>query len=79
MAVLEAAGYQTLRSAGSHGPFDVIGISRTDILLVQVKCNRWPNPAELEGIREYPCPANTRKIIHRWDDYATQPRVQEIS
>jgi len=37
MALLEAAGYRCTRSASSLGEWDIIGIGRADVVLVQVK------------------------------------------
>ncbi len=42
MRLLEAVGYICFRMAGSLGVFDVIAVSATDILLIQVKLNRMP-------------------------------------
>ena len=80
MEILEAAGYMTLRMAGSHGQFDVIGISRLDIVLVQVKSGTANlTPAETEAMALFPVPPNTRKLLHRWKKGATLPLVKEIS
>ena len=35
--MLEQDGYIAFRSAGSHGPFDIIGIGSVDIRLIQLK------------------------------------------
>lgn len=51
MAILEALGYQCLRTAGSHGMWDVVAIGRDDIRLIQVKLNCKPTPDELKAIR----------------------------
>lgn len=37
MKILERAGYTVTRTAGSHGPFDVIAWRRTDCRYCQVK------------------------------------------
>lgn len=79
MALLERAGYQCIRSAASLGPFDVIGIGSQDMALVQVKSNRWPDEAELEGLRLFRCPTNARKLVHRWRDRARLPDIKEVS
>lgn len=34
---LQKAGYVATRSAGSHGPFDVIGVNGREVLFIQVK------------------------------------------
>lgn len=76
--LLESAGYECTRSGASLGVFDVIAISRNEVLLVQVKSGRWPSPAERETIEEFPCPPNCRKLIHRWDAYAREPQVMVL-
>lgn len=78
-AVLEAAGYEVIRAAASKGVFDLIGVSRTDVVLVQCKSNRWPSPEELEAIQLFPCPPNARKLVHRWRDRVRQPDVREVT
>lgn len=58
--LLETAGYWVTRAAGSLGCWDLIGISATDFLLVQVKSNDWPGSVECEQLRvesaSYPTP-----------------------
>lgn len=78
MALLEASGYSCTRAAASLGIFDVIGIGQTDVILLQVKTRDWPSAAELEQIKLFRCPPNTKKLIHRWRDRARLPSVREI-
>jgi len=76
--LLETAGYTCMKSGGSIGIFDIIGISATDIVLVQVKSNCNPSPVEIETMELFICPKNCRKLIHRWNDYSRFPIVKEI-
>jgi len=78
MALLEAAGYRCTRSAASLGAFDLVGVGATGFVLCQVKSNRWPDPAEMETLREFPCPANCVKLVHRWRDRRKLPDVKEL-
>ena len=78
MEVLESAGFRCFRTAGSHGAFDVIGISATSLLLVQVKSRDWPGVLETETLREFPVPTNAKKLIHRWRDRQRLPDVKEV-
>ena len=78
MKLLEAAGYSCTRAAASLGVFDVIGISGTDFLLVQVKTNEWPRAVEMEAIEEFTAPPNARKLVHRWRDGRDSPDVREV-
>ena len=77
--LLEAAGYRVMRSAGSLGPFDLLGLSTTDLVAVQVKSNRPPGPLEMREMQEFPVPPNCRKLLHVWRDRQRQPDVRELS
>ena len=77
--VLEADGYVCTRSAGSRGVWDLIGIRRTDVVLVQVKTRRWPKSAELRRMREFPCPKGVRRLIHRWRSGQEEPDVRAVT
>ncbi len=79
MAMLEAAGYSCTRAAASLGVFDIVGISATDIVLVQVKTRDWPGPLETEALKGFSIPPNARKLIHRWRDRQQQPDVREVA
>src|SRR5262245_37734781 len=76
--LLEASGYRCTRAAASWGVFDVVGVSATDVVLVQVKTRDWPGATEMESIKLFPAPANARKLIHRWRDRESLPDVREI-
>ena len=64
--LLEAAGYQCTRAAASLGAWDMIGISSSDVVPVQVKTRNWPGTAEMEMLRGFKAPPTCRKLIHRW-------------
>ena len=49
MRLLESAGYLCMKAGASLGVFDVIGISRSDFIAVQVKSNRWASEAEMRA------------------------------
>jgi Holliday junction resolvase len=76
--ILETAGYAVTRAAGSLGAWDLLGVSATDMVLVQVKSNRPPSPAEREALALFPCPANCKRLIHVWVDRQRWPRVTEL-
>jgi Holliday junction resolvase len=76
--LLEAAGYTVFRMAGSHGLFDLIGISVTDIILVQVKSRDWPSRTEGEAITAFAAPWPCRKLIHRYRNGRRQPDILEV-
>ena len=76
--LLEASGYVCTKAAASLGLFDVIGIGPTDFVAVQVKTRDWPGSEEMESLREFRCPVNCKRIIHRWRDFQREPDVREV-
>ncbi len=78
MCLLEAVGYECFRMAASKGAFDVIAVSASDVLLVQVKSNRMPSAFEMETIKDFTCPTNARKLVHVWQDRKRLPIVKEV-
>ena len=76
--LLEAAGYGVFRMAGSHGLFDLIAVSPTDLLCVQLKSRDWPSSLEREQLEAFRVPVNCGKLAHRWRNGARQPDVLEI-
>ena len=79
IGVLEADGYVCTRSAGSRGVWDIIGVRKTDVVLVQVKSRRWPKSAELRKMREFQCPRGVRRIIYRWRTGQVEPDIRAVS
>jgi len=78
MALLEAAGYSCTRAAASLGAWDIIGIGSADVVLVQVKTRDWPGADEMETLTGFRCPANCRRLVHRWRDRQRLPDVREV-
>jgi hypothetical protein len=78
MAILEAAGYACTRSAASLGDWDIVGVGSSDFVLVQCKTRDWPSSEEMETLRSFVCPANCRKLIHRFRDGQRLPDVKEL-
>ncbi len=77
-AIFEAAGYAVCRAAASLGVWDLIAVSGTDLVLCQARTRDWPGAAELETLRDFPAPANCRKLVHRWRDRQRLPDVKEL-
>lgn len=77
-AVLERDGYKVTRSAGSRGVWDLIGVRRTDVVLVQVKTRRWPKSVEMRRLKEFACPKGVRRLIHRWRTGQIEPDVRVV-
>lgn len=78
MQLLEAAGYSCTRSAASLGCWDIVGIGSTDIVVCQVKSNDWPRSDEMETLKNFACPPNCKRLIHRWRDRQRLPDVREL-
>jgi hypothetical protein len=79
MKILQAAGYNTTRAAGSFGMFDVIAINAQGLRLIQVKSNRDASPVEREQIALFDrLPPNATKEVWRFQDYAREPVIKII-
>jgi len=72
---LESCGWRCIRSAGSFGPFDVVGffpdsLTNNDgaVVLYQLKANRNPTRAEYEAMRSFAVPHFVSKAFVRKDD-----------
>lgn len=77
-AILEAAGYDVTRAAGSLGLFDLIGLGPKDVVAVQVKSRDWPGTSEMEQLEAYPRRPYLRKLVHRWRKGKGMPDVREL-
>jgi len=51
--ILEAQGYQVVRSSGSHGPWDLVAYKEGEIRFIQIKSYR-PGPASREKMLRGP-------------------------
>lgn len=71
-------GCLCMKSGGSLGMWDVIGIGPLGTYLVQVKSNRWPGKAEMEKLQWFHRNDKIFKLVHRWDDRASEPQVRWI-
>ena len=77
----EKRGYWCIKAGGSLGVWDVVGVGRepgTGGVLVQVKSNGWPGTVEMTTLREFKCDPTFKRLVHRWDDFAREPKVREI-
>jgi hypothetical protein len=77
--LLEADGYRVTRSGGSLGVWDLIGVGPAGVVLVQVKTNRLPAPAERAVLAAFPVPPGVRKLVHLWKDYGRMPAVLDVT
>lgn len=78
MAIFEAAGYQTMRSAASEGPFDYHAWNGVHGVYVQVKTGRWPGSVEMEVLKACQVPPGSVKLVHRWMPRRRLPDIKEV-
>jgi len=77
IGALKAAGY-VCSPAPKLSPFEVVAFCASDVVLVQLAINDWPDAEELKAMKLFPAPRNTRKLIHLWRKYARTPDIKEI-
>jgi hypothetical protein len=79
MAFLKSAGYQC-DSLSSENLFNVMATSPTEIVLLKIVTDKFPEPGSdlARAIKSYPAPRNTRKLIHLWRPYAHSPEVRKV-
>lgn len=75
LAMLEAAGYTVARGGGR---FDLVAVGPTDIVLVSVRADRWPDRVETTQLALVSAPSNARKLVHRWRRGRSVPDVREV-
>ena len=65
MRILRGSGdFQVIfRSAASHSPFDIVAISKSKVLLLQVKTGCFNFKKELEKLRAIKTPKNVEKQL----------------
>lgn len=79
MRLLEAAGYQAFRMAGSHSPVDVIGVDKLGVRLIQVKSGKASvSPTEREALGLIPRPNNSTVEVWRWKDRVREPLIERV-
>ena len=74
---LELEGYTVIRSAGSHGPFDLVAFNHHDIRLIQVKGHTTLGSKELDYIKSIECPPFVRKCIYLYVKHKREPNIFE--
>jgi Holliday junction resolvase len=80
MRMLEALGFYCLRSAGSHGPIDVLAFDAVSIRAIQVKTGDHAacSPAEREALKLLPLPACASREVWVFKNYARQPLITRL-
>jgi hypothetical protein len=67
-----------MRSAASHGIWDIIAIGLKDIVLGQVKTGDWPGTADSHALKLFPAPPHERMVIHRSRVRQRKPKIRGI-
>lgn len=77
--ILEAAGFQTTRAAGSKGGADLIAWNTTTIRFISVKSGtKYASAIEREALQLLPVPACATKEIWRFPDYCRDALIEVL-
>ena len=76
---LRAHGYYVIRSAGSHGPADVIALNSSRIIIIQIGTTGSKGPKDEDLLRRVPAPSGTLRQIWLWDKNARQWEVETVT
>ena len=75
---LEEIGFYVILSRASLGPFDLVAMNAAGVLLVQVKCNGYPDAAESETLYNFNrMPINSKKQVWLFRDGKKEPIVKD--
>jgi Holliday junction resolvase len=74
--LLEAVGFDTIRSAGSKGTWDVVAIGVSAVRLIQVKSDVRASKEEREAMKEYRTPAGVTKEIWTFFRRRREPVIE---
>jgi Holliday junction resolvase len=77
-AILEAAGFEVCRAAGSKGPADLIAWDARSIRFVSVKSNGYASAIEREQLALMPRPTNASVEIWRFVDRGRAPSIERV-
>jgi len=77
---LKNEGYICLRTAGSHGHYDVVAWDDYDVYFIQVKIDCLPSSKEIEKITNSPFPKvrNCHREIWVWTTRVKEPEVYVV-
>ncbi len=78
-ALLEAAGFEVCRAAGSKGPADLVAWDSTSIRLISVKSGtKYASAIEREALAMLLRPANASVEIWRFPNRCHEPIVERL-
>lgn len=78
-ALLEAAGFEVCRAAGSKGPADLVAWDRTSVRFISVKSGtKYASAAEREALTMLLRPVNASVEIWRFPDRCAAPVIERL-
>ncbi len=79
-ALLEAAGFEVCRAAGSKGPADLVAWDTTSIRFISIKSGtKYATALEREALSLLVRPANASCEIWRFPDRCRAPLIERIA
>jgi Holliday junction resolvase len=72
---LTRLGFAAVRSASSHGPYDVSGVRSDCVVFVQCKQGERPSPCEYRAIVELPAPELVLRLVVWYPVGRVAPRI----
>lgn len=69
---------RVVKSGASLGEFDLVAFFPGTVILVQVKTNAWPGPAERAAMRSILNYSYIQKQMIRWDSHEREPQVRSL-
>ena len=67
-----------IRSAGSHGAADIIALSPTTIMIIQIGVKGRKDAADREMLRRVPAPTVATRELWLWDSKAQEWLVEHL-
>lgn len=80
MEYLKEDGFNSARTAGSHGIFDIIAWDEIGVRFIQVKIDCQPTSKEIKKMKATPFPMsrNITKEVWVWTTRESEPEVSVI-
>jgi Holliday junction resolvase len=72
---LERLNFSAVRSASSHGAWDVCGVGASGVVLVQCKQGGRPSPCEYKTLVDLPVPDSVLRLVVWYPVGRTSPRI----
>ena len=77
---LQALGFEVIRSAGSHGPVDLLASNEKEAYAIQVKycCKAGPKDRQALSNYKFPACAKLRRQIWEFEKGNKQAKITDI-